>query len=71
MGDAFRIDDVDGEPPKEVWIEHINTENGDVTTLDGALHGFETGDSVQFDEVKGCTELNGHPPIKITVKSTL
>ena len=65
MGDAFRIDD-DGEPQKEVLIEHINTENGEVTTLDGALHGFETGDSVQFED---CSYLNG--PIKITVKSTL
>uniref|UniRef100_A0AC35GXP0 Ubiquitin-activating enzyme E1 C-terminal domain-containing protein n=1 Tax=Panagrolaimus sp. PS1159 TaxID=55785 RepID=A0AC35GXP0_9BILA len=69
LGDAFRIDDVDGEPPKEVWLEHINTSNGDVTTLDGALHGLETGDYVQFVEVKGCTELNGHEPIKITVKN--
>uniref|UniRef100_A0A914Z6C3 SUMO-activating enzyme subunit 1 n=1 Tax=Panagrolaimus superbus TaxID=310955 RepID=A0A914Z6C3_9BILA len=46
LGDAFRIDDVDGEPPKEVWLENINTTNGDVPTLDGALHGLETDKSV-------------------------
>jgi ubiquitin-activating enzyme E1 len=69
LGEAFRIDDVDGEPPKEVWLEHINTETGDVATLDGALHGLETGDYVQFSEVKGCPELNGLDPIKITVKT--
>uniref|UniRef100_A0AC35FUY2 Ubiquitin-activating enzyme E1 C-terminal domain-containing protein n=1 Tax=Panagrolaimus sp. PS1159 TaxID=55785 RepID=A0AC35FUY2_9BILA len=69
LGDTFRIDDIDGEPPKEVWLEHINTENGDVSTLDGALHGLEDGNFVQFEEVRGCAELNSHEPIKVTVKS--
>ena len=69
LGKTFVIEDVDGEQSKETWLEFINTANGDVSTLEGGLHGFQDGDYVEFKEVVGCDELKGHAPIKITVKS--
>ncbi|KAE9551105.1 hypothetical protein FO519_005683 [Halicephalobus sp. NKZ332] len=69
LGKTFVIEDVDGEQSKEIWLEFINTANGDVSTLEGGLHGFQDGDYVEFLEVNGCEELKGHAPIKITVKS--
>ena len=35
--------------------------------IDETRHGFEDGDYVTFSEVKGMTELNGCPPMKIKV----
>ncbi|VDK55799.1 unnamed protein product [Anisakis simplex] len=55
----------------EVFIEHVDRETGDVTTLEGALHGFDDDTYVTFSEVKGMTELNGIRPVKVTVKSKL
>lgn len=69
LGKSFRVDDVDGEQPREVWLEYINTVNGDVSTLNGVLHGFESGDYVEFVEVKGCDGISELPPIEITVIS--
>lgn len=53
---------------KEVLIEYINRENGDVFTLENAMHGLEDGDYVKFSEVKGMTQINNAEPLKITVK---
>uniref|UniRef100_A0A7E4URT3 E1 ubiquitin-activating enzyme n=1 Tax=Panagrellus redivivus TaxID=6233 RepID=A0A7E4URT3_PANRE len=69
LGKAFRIDDNDGEACKEVHLENINITDGDVTTFDGQLHGFQDGDYVSFSELKGCKQLIGHAPIKISVKN--
>ena len=40
---------------------------GEVTCLDEARHGFETGDFVTFTEVEGMEELNGCGPVEIRV----
>ncbi|VDD91594.1 unnamed protein product [Enterobius vermicularis] len=66
FGENFRIDDPNGEQCKEVLIEHVDRETGDVTCLENAIHGFEDGYYVTFSEVKGTTELNGIAPVKIT-----
>uniref|UniRef100_A0A915D204 Uncharacterized protein n=1 Tax=Ditylenchus dipsaci TaxID=166011 RepID=A0A915D204_9BILA len=59
--------DQNGELCKEVILEHINGETGDVYTLEQTMHGFEDGDHVAFSEVKGMTELNTLGPVKIKV----
>src|SRR4051812_6397188 len=55
----------------KVLLENIDRETGIVSTLDGAYHGFESGDFVEFQEVKGMTELNEKEPIEIKVISKL
>lgn len=40
---------------------------GEVTCLDEARHGFESGDFVSFTEVEGMTELNSCEPMEIKV----
>ncbi|EMP26551.1 Ubiquitin-like modifier-activating enzyme 1 [Chelonia mydas] len=40
---------------------------GEVTCLDEARHGFESGDFVSFTEVDGMEELNHCPPMEIKV----
>lgn len=67
LGEKFRIDDATGDQIKEVIIEYIDSQTGNVMTLDGAFHGFEDGDHVTFEEIKGMTELNGCQPLRITV----
>ena len=68
LGEKFQLDDKDGEQVKEVLIEYINRENGDVFTLENSMHGLEDGDYVKFSEVKGMTEINNIEPVKVTVK---
>uniref|UniRef100_A0A183U2Z3 ThiF domain-containing protein n=1 Tax=Toxocara canis TaxID=6265 RepID=A0A183U2Z3_TOXCA len=68
VGQEFRIDDPNGEQCKEVLIEHVDRETGDVTTLENVMHGFEDGDFISFTEVKGMTELNEIDAVPITVK---
>jgi hypothetical protein len=42
-----------------IYVIHYTDPNtGVVTTLDKQLHGLEDGDTVQFKEVQGMTELN-------------
>lgn len=67
LGEKFRIEDQNGDPCKEVIIEFVDSETGNVMTLEGAFHGFEDGDYVTFSEIKGMTELNNIEPLKITV----
>lgn len=69
LGEKFRIDDASGDPVKEVIIEYVDRDTGNVMTLEGAFHGFEDGDYVSFSEVGGMTELNNCEPRKITVVS--
>ena len=68
FGNEFRVDDPNGEAPKEFHIEHI-APNGDVTTLEKTMHNLEDGNYVTFSEVKGPVALNDCAPIKITVKN--
>ncbi|KAM3716758.1 Ubiquitin-like modifier-activating enzyme [Dirofilaria immitis] len=68
VGIEFKVNDLNGERCKELLIEHIDAETGDVTVLDNVMHGLEDGDYVTFSEVKGMIELNGIKPLKITVK---
>ncbi|EJW83165.1 ubiquitin-activating enzyme E1 [Wuchereria bancrofti] len=68
VGAEFKVNDLNGERCKELLIEHVDAETGDVTTLDNVMHGLEDGDYVTFSEVKGMTELNGIEPLKITIK---
>ncbi|KAI1718094.1 thiF family domain-containing protein [Ditylenchus destructor] len=67
LGEKYRIDDHNGELCKEVILENVNAETGDVYTLEGAMHGFEDGDYVAFSEVQGMTELNTMNPVPIKV----
>lgn len=67
LGEKYRIDDHNGELCKEVILEHINKETGDVYTLENAMHGFEDGDYIAFSEVQGMTELNTMSPVPIKV----
>lgn len=67
FGEQFRVDDANGEQCREVLIEHVDRDTGDVICLENAMHGFQDGHYVTFSEVKGMTELNGIAPIKITV----
>jgi ubiquitin-activating enzyme E1 len=69
LGEEFRVDDHNGETCKEVLIEHVNNETGDVHTLEEAKHDFEDDDFVVFSEVKGMVELNSMEPAKIKVTS--
>lgn len=71
LGEQFRIDDHNGETCKEIIIEHVNGETGDVFTLEEAKHDFEDDDYVLFSEVKGMEELNEIQPVKIKVISKL
>ncbi|KAK3103827.1 hypothetical protein FSP39_022215 [Pinctada imbricata] len=68
FGEAFVVNDVDGEEPGNNMIADITKEaEGVVTCLDETRHGYEDGDHVTFSEVQGMTELNGCQPIKIKV----
>ncbi|KAL1477057.1 hypothetical protein MTO96_036062 [Rhipicephalus appendiculatus] len=60
FGDNFRVVDTNGEEP-------LSDTEGVVTCLDGLRHGFEDGDYVTLSEVKGMTEINNHPPMKVKV----
>jgi len=69
FGEEFPVMDVNGEQVLSVMVSAV-TKDGDgiVTCLDEKRHGFEDGDHVSFQEVRGMTELNGCAPRKIEVK---
>ncbi|CAD5225283.1 unnamed protein product [Bursaphelenchus okinawaensis] len=67
LGNQFRIDDASGDPVKEILIEYVDRNTGNVMTLEENFHGFEDGDYVTFSEIKGMAELNNCEPRKITV----
>ena len=57
FGDNFKIKDKDGESIKECYIKNIEIQKskesndeieGIVTTIDGAKHGFQDGDLIEF-----------------------
>merc|ERR1719295_1834009 len=60
FGNNFTVVDVDGEQPLSAMVASVSKEEkGVVACLDEHRHGFESGDFVKFDEVKGMSELNG------------
>ncbi|KAH7969257.1 ubiquitin-like modifier-activating enzyme 1 [Rhipicephalus sanguineus] len=68
FGENFRVLDPNGEEPLSVLIASISKDTeGVVTCLDKMRHGFEDGDYVTFSEVKGMTEINNCPPMKVKV----
>ncbi|KAJ8301710.1 hypothetical protein KUTeg_020697, partial [Tegillarca granosa] len=68
FGPEFVVHDLDGEEPISNMVASITRDNeGVVTCLDEARHGYEDGDYVTFAEVQGMTELNGCSPRPIKV----
>lgn len=68
FGEDFTIYDQDGAQPISTMIASITHDSqGVVTCLDETRHGLNDGDYVTFSEVQGMFELNGCPPLKITV----
>ncbi|KAL5015056.1 hypothetical protein ScPMuIL_009326 [Solemya velum] len=68
FGENFVIQDIDGEQPISNMVASVTKDDeGVVTCLDEARHGYEDGDCVTFTEVQGMTELNGCKPMQIKV----
>lgn len=68
FGENFTVYDQDGAQPISTMIASITRDSqGVITCLDETRHGLNDGDYVTFSEVQGMTELNGCPPMKITV----
>ncbi|KAH8025173.1 hypothetical protein HPB51_004186 [Rhipicephalus microplus] len=66
FGENFRVVDPNGEEPLSVLITSItNDRDGVVACL--TRHGFEDGDYVSFSEVRGMSEINNCPPMKVKV----
>ncbi|XP_059481585.1 ubiquitin-like modifier-activating enzyme 1 [Neocloeon triangulifer] len=62
FGTQFVVRDTNGENPISTMIASItNDKEAVVTCLDEMRHGFEDGDFVIFNEIKGMTELNADP----------
>ncbi|XP_026723173.1 ubiquitin-like modifier-activating enzyme 1, partial [Athene cunicularia] len=62
------VTDTNGEQPLSAMVSMVTKGcPGEVTCLDEARHGFETGDFVTFTEVEGMEELNGCGPVEIRV----
>ncbi|XP_059490733.1 ubiquitin-like modifier-activating enzyme 1 [Neocloeon triangulifer] len=60
FGTQFVVRDINGENPISTMIASItNDTEAVVTTVE--KHGFEDGDHVIFNEIKGMTELNADP----------
>lgn len=60
-GPNFEVHDSTGEEPKEVLVGSITkAADGVVAMLEGRRHDLEDGDHVEFREVQGMVELNGH-----------
>lgn len=78
LGDQFQVNDSDGEACKEVstlknqvklnnfeiLLEHINTETGEIHTLEGTFHGLEDGDQIVLEDFEQA-QLNNLPPMTI------
>ncbi|KAM6226124.1 ubiquitin-like modifier-activating enzyme 1, partial [Porphyrio hochstetteri] len=68
FGEDFVVTDTNGEQPLSAMVSMVTKGcPGEVTCLDEARHGFETGDSVTFTEVEGMEELNTAGPMEIRV----
>ncbi|XP_063997307.1 ubiquitin-like modifier-activating enzyme 1, partial [Pogoniulus pusillus] len=68
FGEDLVVTDANGEQPLSAMVSMITKGcPGEVTCLDDARHGFESGDFVSFSEVQGMEELNSCAPLQITV----
>ncbi|KAF7243862.1 Ubiquitin-like modifier-activating enzyme 1 [Varanus komodoensis] len=68
FGDDMVVTDTNGEQPLSAMVSMITKGcPGEVTCLDEARHGFESGDFVSFTEVEGMKELNSCEPMEIKV----
>ncbi|KAH0628941.1 hypothetical protein JD844_010599 [Phrynosoma platyrhinos] len=68
FGDDMVVTDINGEQPLSAMVSMITKGcPGEVTCLDEARHGFESGDFVSFTEVEGMSELNSCEPMEIKV----
>ncbi|XP_039567135.1 ubiquitin-like modifier-activating enzyme 1 [Passer montanus] len=68
FGDDMVVTDPNGEQPLSAMVSMVTKGcPGEVTCLDEARHGFETGDFVTFTEVEGMEELNRCGPVEIRV----
>nr|XP_025042431.1 ubiquitin-like modifier-activating enzyme 1 [Pelodiscus sinensis] len=68
FGDEMVVTDPNGEQPLSAMVSMVTKGcPGEVTCLDEARHGFESGDFVSFTEVEGMEELNHCPPMEIQV----
>ncbi|XP_059588518.1 ubiquitin-like modifier-activating enzyme 1 [Alligator mississippiensis] len=68
FGDEMIVTDTNGEQPLSTMVSMVTKGcPGEVTCLDEARHGFESGDFVTFTEVEGMEELNHCPPMEIQV----
>ena len=58
FGDAFEVDDADGEPPRQALLEHVGAaDDGTVVTVPEQPHGLQDGDVVRFEDVDGMEAL--------------
>ena len=76
FGDEFKIHDPDGERTHNFVIseieKEINAEDPSKSHLvvfvhEDKRHTFSDDSFVQFREIQGMTQLNGHEPLKISV----
>ncbi|KAM6307706.1 LOW QUALITY PROTEIN: ubiquitin-like modifier-activating enzyme 1, partial [Podargus strigoides] len=68
FGDNMTVTDTNGEQPLSAMVSMVTKGcPGEVTCLDEARHGFESGDFVTFREVEGMEELNSCGPVEIRV----
>uniref|UniRef100_A0A183CG16 E1 ubiquitin-activating enzyme n=1 Tax=Globodera pallida TaxID=36090 RepID=A0A183CG16_GLOPA len=67
LGSNFTVHDSDGETCKEILIEHINCETGDIFTLEGVFHQLEDGDHVVFTDFEH-SELSNLAAVPVTSK---
>jgi ubiquitin-activating enzyme E1 len=61
FGENHVVNDSNGEQVRSVMISNLHLEDGNwiVTCLDESRHGFESGDFVEFNEVRGIEGLAG------------
>uniref|UniRef100_A0A8U7NYH7 E1 ubiquitin-activating enzyme n=1 Tax=Corvus moneduloides TaxID=1196302 RepID=A0A8U7NYH7_CORMO len=68
FGEDMVVSDANGEQPLSAMVSMVTKGcPGEVTCLDEARHGFESGDFVTFTEVEGMEELNRCGPVEIRV----
>lgn len=73
FGDSFEVMDINGEEPRDIFIEDISKSNPAVVRVlqvKEKTHGLEDGDMVTFKEVNGMTEINDKK-FKVSVKSPM
>ncbi|EGR27187.1 ubiquitin-activating enzyme e1, putative [Ichthyophthirius multifiliis] len=69
FGDKHLVQDIDGEQIKQASISSISQDKqAQITVEDDKKLKFQNGDTVQFQEVQGMTELNGKQ-FQIEIKS--